>query len=320
MDRIHRQAEKHIDDIRHVAVVVGEVGNEVDDQRHAGIVYRVDDSGQLQFLHLAWNRDLRLQDRIPNRYCWVDPQIPKARLRQLAAICEDIAHANLVEQIPYSFGSPTEAFDERTKKFLLGPTTTGLTCASFVLAVFERAQLRLARYIGWASPDLDDIRWQQSVLDALRMTPGVSQEHINAVEREVGNSVRYRPEQVAGAAAIRKRRPVKYRYAKSLGSEIVRFLQENRLWRNFECRVGIVCLIGLVWFKQIAGPVILPSPFSLIAATLKRLQEFCVSSFHFQRRYSFPVFCVFRGSPSAPFRCPRKSVFIGVHPWFPSNL
>jgi hypothetical protein len=116
-----------------------------------------------------------------------------------------------------------------------------------VLAVFERAQLRLAHYIGWTAPDSDDIRWQQSVLEALRNDPRVSPEHINAVEREVGNSVRYRPEQVAGAAAIRKRRPVKYRYTKSLGSEIVRFLRGEQpigefqlsRWDRFLDRLGL---------------------------------------------------------------------------------
>ncbi|TWT87888.1 hypothetical protein [Neorhodopirellula pilleata] len=247
MDRVHRQADKSVDQLRHVAVVIREVGDSGDDQRHSGITYRVDESGPIQFLHLGWHRQLAQQGHLSSKYFWVDPQVPTARLRQVAAICEDIAHANLVEQIPYSFGSPVNAFDDRTKKFLLGPTTTGLTCASFVLAVFERAQLRLARYMGWAAPDLDDIRWQQSVLEALRNDPRVSPEHINAVEREVGNSVRYRPEQVAGAAAIRKRRPVKYQYAKSLGSEIVRFLRgeqpigEYRLsrWDRLLDRLGL---------------------------------------------------------------------------------
>jgi hypothetical protein len=183
---------------------------------------------------LGWHCELALQDRLSTKYCWVDPQIPQARLRQLAAICEDIAHTNLIEQIPYSFGTPVDAFDERTKKFLLGPTTTGLTCASFVLAVFERAQIRLARYMGWAAPDSDDIRWQQGVLNLLEQTPSVTTDHINAVRREVGNSVRYRPEQVAAAAAIRKRRPVKYHHAKSLGNDIVRLLRGEQPIGEFQ--------------------------------------------------------------------------------------
>lgn len=221
MDRIYRQSEKHVNTIRHVAVAIDEPRP---GQRHTGILFRVDQSSAVEFLHLADHHRLLRQSRIKPSYCWVDTNIPMPRVRQLAAICDDIAHANLTEQIPYSFGTPVNAFDEKTKKFLLGPTRTGLTCASFVLAVFERAKLRLVYYRGWPSPDSDDIKWQQSILEYLRGNPLVSREHIDAVEREVGNSVRYRPEQVAAAAAIRKRRPVKYKYAKSLGEDVVRFV------------------------------------------------------------------------------------------------
>jgi len=230
MERVHSQSEKAINELRHVAVIIGEPAN---NQRHTGIAYRVDDSLAFQFLHLAWHRDLRLQDRLGSQYCWVDPNVPAARLKQVAAICDDIARANLTEKIPYSFGSPISAFDEQTTKFLIGPTNTGLTCASFVLAVFERAQLRLAHYLGWGSPDSEDIRWQQSVLESLRKTPGVSVEHINVVEREVGTSVRYRPEQVAGAASIRGRTPAKYKYAKAIGGDIVRYLRGEQPANDF---------------------------------------------------------------------------------------
>ena len=139
--------------------------------------------------------------------------------------------------MPYSFGSPISAFDEQTKKFLIGPTNTGLTCASFVLAVFERAQLRLTHYLGWASPDAEDIQWQQSVVDNLRNTPGVSPEHMQVVEQEIGTSVRYRPEQVAGAASIRGRRPVKYRYAKAIGNDLVRHLRGLSATKEFRLSI-----------------------------------------------------------------------------------
>ncbi len=221
MDRVHHQAERPIASLRHVAVVIGEP---LHDQRHTGIVFQVDASVPHQFMHLAWHNDFRLQKNLGSNYCWVDPNMPTARLRQVAAICEDIAHANQHGQIPYSFGSPISAFDEQTKEFLVGPTNTGLTCASFVLAVFERAQLRLTLYHGWAAPDAEDIRWQEMVLEKLR-NDGVSTEHIRAVEQETGTSVRYRPEHVAGAAAIRGRRPVKYIRAKAIGLDIVRFLR-----------------------------------------------------------------------------------------------
>ena len=234
MDRVHRQADKAITNLRHIAVVIGEP---TPNQRHTGIVYQVDERVPYLFVHLAWHKDFRLQSQLGPDYCWVDPNVPVARLKQVAAICEDIAHANLHEQMPYSFGSPISAFDEQTKKFLIGPTNTGLTCASFVLAVFERAQLRLTHYLGWASPDAEDIQWQQSVVDNLRNTPGVSPEHMQVVEQEIGTSVRYRPEQVAGAASIRGRRPVKYRYAKAIGNDLVRHLRGLSATKEFRLSI-----------------------------------------------------------------------------------
>lgn len=222
MERVNRQSISPVEAIRHAAVAIAEPNI---DQRHTGIIFRVDENGPVEFLHLAWHHDLRREKRISRKYCWVDPKIPKARLRQLAAICDDIAYANRKEKIPYSFGPPHNVFDEETNKFLLGPTRTGLTCASFVLAVFDRAQLKLVAYHGWQSPDYEDVKWQLSVVDQLSQFPSVSSEHLEVVRREVGNSVRYRPEQVAAAAALRKQRPVRYKYAKVLGAMIVRFLR-----------------------------------------------------------------------------------------------
>ncbi|QDV24774.1 hypothetical protein Q31a_30960 [Aureliella helgolandensis] len=244
MDRIHCQSIRDSTEIQHVAVFIQEP---LPNQRHTGIAFRVNLSDPLEYLHLAWHCRLCRETRLGTSYFWVDPKIASSRLRQIAGICDDIAHANSSEQIPYSFGTPIGAFDSKTKKFLLGPTATGLTCASFVLSVFETAQLRLARYTGWPKPDEEDRKWQENILNLLHKSKYVSPEHIKAVEREVGTSVRYRPEQVAAAAALRVRRPVKYRHAKSLGDDLVRTLRGEpvdgafrlSLWERLLDRLGM---------------------------------------------------------------------------------
>ncbi len=243
MDRVFRQDHRPISGVSLVAVAIREFSP---GRRHTGIFYRVNATDDIEFLHLAWHCDLQRDRAFSGEYYWVEPKINKARLRQLAAICDDIAAENFPNRIPYASGSPVGAFDEKTKAFLLGPTRAGLTCASFVLAVFERAELRLVRYSGWPAPDLVDVEFQQFVVDNLRGRHGVSKEHIEAVEREVGTSVRYRPEQVAGAAAIRMYRPVKYPYAKALGNDIVRFLRgepelgefQLTIWDRLLKRIG----------------------------------------------------------------------------------
>jgi len=229
MDRIHKQSDRTLDEVEHIAVVIGEPGL---NQRHTGILYRISDSDPLGFLHLEGHCRLFCEASVKPEFSWVAPRINKLRLVQLAGICDAIASENASNSIPYGLSAPVGVFDNATKRFLLGPTEGGLTCASFVLAVFDNAQLQLVKYSGWPPPDAEDYQWQENVLKHLRDLRSkhpdlVSKEHIDCVQSEVGTSVRYRPEQVAAASAIRERRPVKYRYARALGEQIVNLLRGN---------------------------------------------------------------------------------------------
>jgi hypothetical protein len=230
-------------DVKYVAIALLE---RTKGQRHTGIFFRVVESDDLELLHLAWHCVLQRDPTPASDYLKVAPSINHLRLRQVAALCDDIASANEKEQIPYSFGSPIEAFDPDTKKFLIGPTHTGLTCASFVLAVFEAAGLPLVAASGWPPPDKEDIRWQASVLDSLRNKSTATQEHIKAVEQEVGTSVRYRPEQVAGSSAIRSKKPVKYRQAKIIGDGVLSHVRGESINPKH-------CLTYGDWFLRLIG-------------------------------------------------------------------
>jgi hypothetical protein len=226
MDGIYRQQERPLSENMFVAVAISEPRF---DQRHAGVFFRFIATEPHEFLHLAWQRDLRL-DAPKSDYLWVDPAIPSRRLLQVAAVCNDIASANHPDQIPYSFGPPNNCFDEHSCAFLLGPTNTGLTCASFVLAVFHRAGIQLVKYGTWPKPTQEDIDWQQKVLANLRdpscTDPStVTQEHIQCVQSEIGTSVRYRPEHVAAAAIKWKSAPVRFQCVSRLGEVIVAYIR-----------------------------------------------------------------------------------------------
>lgn len=226
MDGVYRQQDRPLSENRHVAVAIGEPAA---DQRHTGVFFRFSTTDTHEFLHLAWQCDLRLQPP-KHAYLWVDPAIPARRLIQVAAICDDIASANVPDQIPYSFGPPNDCFDEHSCAFLLGPTNTGLTCASFVLAVFHRAGLPLVKYGTWPKPDQEDITWQRSVLanlESLRISDPsmVTPEHIACVQSEIGTSVRYRPEHVAAAAILRRTSAVRFQCVSRLGKAIVAYIR-----------------------------------------------------------------------------------------------
>ncbi len=179
--RVHAAGERPFDSIRAVAVAVAAVDQE---QRHVGILHRDRSVGEVRLLHLAWHYVLR--DSTPKPcYLWIDPPIPEARARQVAALCRRVSRSN-VRGIPYAFSAPNDCFDPITAQFLLGPERRGLTCASFVLAIFDAAGLALVDHSAWPSRREEDVRWQQQVLDQLRAV-NATPEHLDAVQSEVGN-------------------------------------------------------------------------------------------------------------------------------------
>lgn len=221
MEGVNSQQQVALSNNEFVAVAIAEPRQ---DQRHTGIFFRFDKNQPHEFLHLGW-QFLLIREPPKHKYLWVQPALSQRRLVQVAAICDQVAIANS-KGIPYSFGPPNDCFDEQSCRFLLGPTNTGLTCASFVLAIFHRAGLQLLRYGSWPPPSTEDIEWQRKILDNLKnpnVTPpaDVSQQHIDFVANEIGSSVRYRPEQVAASALKRRFWPVSFRLAERLGKAIV---------------------------------------------------------------------------------------------------
>lgn len=192
--------------------------------KHIGVLYRVTTEQPVQLLHLAWHNALR-SDQVKSDYvCWVRPMIREDRAMAIAALCRRIWRQNEAGRVPYGFSAPTQFFDPAGRQ-LSGPAKIGLTCASFVLAVFDAAGFPLIRYETWPPPSPEDVDRQRGLLAALREA-GVNPEHLSACEAEVG-SVRYRPEDVAGAGTA-ETFPTTYSYAAGVGTDILRLLDAIR--------------------------------------------------------------------------------------------
>jgi hypothetical protein len=198
MDRVYHAQQRPFNHIRDAGIALREVNPQ---QRHIGVLYRDSASNDVLFLHLAWHFDLKCNP--PNEtYLWIDPAIHPRRLIQVAAVCRMVWRANGRNTIPYGFCPPSDCFDATTGEYLFGPTQYGLTCATFVLAIFHRAGIVLVHYETWPVNRPGDAEWQTSIVDALRNTSTATPEHIRAVQSDVGATVRYRPEEVAGAAIV----------------------------------------------------------------------------------------------------------------------
>jgi hypothetical protein len=102
---------------------------------------------------------------------------------------------------------------------------TELTCATFVLAVFHRAGLPLLRYETWPNGRAGDSEWPTRIVAALAATPGTTTAHTDAVARDVGSTVRFRPEEIAGAATVATM-PVDFAVAEAYAAQLLLRLRE----------------------------------------------------------------------------------------------
>jgi hypothetical protein len=140
----------------------------------------------------------------------------------IAAFCRRIWTQNARNQVPYGFSHPNNFFDT-SGNLIKGPAKVGLTCASFVLAVFEGARVPLADVATWPEPTADDIGRQRELLTNLERDASVDRDHLNAAKAEVGNT-RYHPLDVAGAGTADEL-PTTYHFASKVGEQIKELLK-----------------------------------------------------------------------------------------------
>jgi len=138
-----------------------------------------------------------------NDYVIVVPDYEIEDSDNLVAITEAVWEANQSGTILYGFGSPTEAFnDGGANDYLFGGRSFGLTCASFVLAVFHKAMLPLVDYETWPSARTGEVEWQKQIIAKLKeyiVGRGYDDNsHVTQVENSVP-AVRFRPVEVAAS-------------------------------------------------------------------------------------------------------------------------
>ena len=163
--------------------------------KHAGLCYEFD--GVHKLLHLAFHRDLR-SEQITSEYAIVVPDLEVEDGDILVAFAEAVWEMNKNEKILFGFGSPEDVFDLDASNYLYGGQAIGLTCASFVLAVFHRAMLPLVEYKSWTASRPRGTVWHEHIVGILRRQYAFDDEHIRKVEQMVP-AVRFRPEEVAAS-------------------------------------------------------------------------------------------------------------------------
>ena len=171
-----------------------------EDQKHCGIVYKFD--GKCNMLHLAWHHDLRNETDMKDcqDYCCIISQLEEHRQYAICAMCDQIKDDT---DIPYGIFYKNSFFTDEGK-LQLEDGEVGLTCATFVLAVFKSCQLRLIDMSTWLERD-GDSEFHSKILSYLERgvkSGKVLPQHYADVEKDKG-CVRFRPEEVAASSGFK---------------------------------------------------------------------------------------------------------------------
>jgi hypothetical protein len=164
---------------------------------HIGLLYA--NAGAWRVLHLTGNTGQYDDDEALDfyrEYVWLsmEPKLDEMCRRNLARLCTLLAKNRSQNVLPYGFSDfkhwvredGTLAFDE---------SKSGLTCASFVLAVLDAAHIDLIDFETWPEPDEDDKeRKKRVMLWPSNDTPSRIFTLLNEFTQK-----RYRPEHVGGA-------------------------------------------------------------------------------------------------------------------------
>lgn len=211
--RVFPQSARVFDPGEVLGVGIRHMDPPYEQQLHIGLIYHIDDSGP-RFCHLEWHHQLR-DELLPPTYLWGPCGLDFVNKPIMAAYVSLLRKNS--KSIPYSieFNDQGIYFDDEGK-YIVHPVGQGLTCATFILAVFSRMGFPLLDIDTWQHRQ-DDVDWQQRILTVL--VNYATQEHISAARQNIG-SLRFRPEEVA-AGIISEDHPLDFPTAQNVAAEIL---------------------------------------------------------------------------------------------------
>src|SRR5439155_1594663 len=141
----------------------------------------------------------------------------------IAAQARLIYRKNGLQGVPYGF-SPYVGYFGATGEIQWSAPGNGLTCATFVLAVFERGGVRLVLGETWPEDREQDKEFQREMVKKVQTQ--ATESHVNSMRKDVGQ-VRFRVMEVAGAAAANEY-PADFATADRLGMQLRSMMEGER--------------------------------------------------------------------------------------------
>lgn len=137
-------------------------------QRHVGMVYR-SHNAKTMLLHLGWHRVLHHHEW-DGDYHWMELSGLDRELQEtLADFAVFVADAHPGSPIPYSIIFREGKYFDANGLFINMNDGSGLTCATFLLAIFSDFGLPLIDVSGWPASRKGDFTWLRKILHNLKI-------------------------------------------------------------------------------------------------------------------------------------------------------
>lgn len=184
-------------------VDVGVAVCRIRDGEHVGVLYRNGDSeparAGFRLLHLAWHFDLRDEEFLGG-YLVVVPSLSPVDSQVVAGLCRRVAKLRALNRIPYAFGLARDAgFDPDSGEWLFDGQGVGLSCSTFVTALFRSAFNPIIETSNWPTASEEDKRRHLQLLELTERSKDPSVRERARDLRANLNASRVRPAHVAGA-------------------------------------------------------------------------------------------------------------------------
>jgi hypothetical protein len=168
-------------------------------QQHVGIYFKAN-GDPLKILHQPGHYEV-LVDTPDHKYLWLDVQLDEPNQIHMATFCAMIGQMNS-DGIAYSICHKGTSFDN-IGNFQTEEVYAGLTCATFVMRIFESNGFPIINEEDW-SHIVPDKAWQKQILQGIKQAyPKIDENHIvYQLKRRREGVTRYKPEEVACAAAL----------------------------------------------------------------------------------------------------------------------
>lgn len=173
-------------------------------QRHCGIAYNLHESPQI--LHLATHNEVECKEGLTDFLCWVSPEMHETLQEAFCGYLEKLGEAVKAgnKNIPYGFLYDEYARITPDGTLILNGQECGLTCATFVLTLFNSIGVQLVDLNSWP-PREEDKLWFIQILEMFvkhfLSKNRMSLEHFKRLLCEIG-CPRFRPEEIAVSSAL----------------------------------------------------------------------------------------------------------------------